>query len=153
MIVMTIIVKNLTDHSSFDQCICNGLRPGFAPGTPDCYIQLAKQCMDTNPEKRPTAYKICEECCNWMDLLGELNEKELNKEEVEIRNAFLAADKIIPTLSTVSQRHSNAIYISRFIDTQKILKTYISKETIDTIGNQILFKLKHLLEVLRYHYD
>ncbi len=32
--------------------------------------------------------------------------------QLEIRNAFLAADKIILTLSIISKRHPNAIYIS-----------------------------------------
>ncbi|RIB30421.1 kinase-like domain-containing protein [Gigaspora rosea] len=35
--------------------ICNGLRPEFACGTPDCYIGLARQCMNPDPDKRPTA--------------------------------------------------------------------------------------------------
>ncbi|CAB4434805.1 unnamed protein product [Rhizophagus irregularis] len=96
-----------------------------------CQFQAStKQCMDADPEKRPTAYKICEECCNWRDLLGELNEKELDEKEVDIRSAFLEADKIIPTLSTVSQRHSNAIYVSRFIDTQKFLNSDTSIKPI-----------------------
>ncbi|CAB5332350.1 unnamed protein product [Rhizophagus irregularis] len=96
----------------------------------DKKYSTSKQCMDADPEKRPTAYKICEECCNWRDLLGELNEKELDEKEVDIRSAFLEADKIIPTLSTVSQRHSNAIYVSRFIDTQKFLNSDTSIKPI-----------------------
>ncbi|RIB25025.1 kinase-like domain-containing protein [Gigaspora rosea] len=42
--------------------ICNRLRPEFANGTSDCYIQLANKCMDANPSNRPNAsdiYKIC----------------------------------------------------------------------------------------------
>ncbi|RIB11776.1 kinase-like domain-containing protein [Gigaspora rosea] len=31
--------------------ICIGLRPEFAPGTPECYIKLANQCMDSDPKK------------------------------------------------------------------------------------------------------
>ncbi|RIB11472.1 kinase-like domain-containing protein [Gigaspora rosea] len=38
--------------------ICNGLRPEFANGTPDCYIQLANKCMDANPSNRPNASDI-----------------------------------------------------------------------------------------------
>ena len=30
--------------------ICNGLRPKFGPGIPDCYIELANQCMDSDPQ-------------------------------------------------------------------------------------------------------
>ncbi|RIB10239.1 kinase-like domain-containing protein [Gigaspora rosea] len=39
--------------------ICTGLRPGFAPGTPDCYIKLANQCMDSDPQKRPKGHQVC----------------------------------------------------------------------------------------------
>ncbi|CAG8816210.1 13463_t:CDS:1, partial [Cetraspora pellucida] len=35
-----------------------GLRPEFAPGTPECYVELAKKCMDSDPKKRPTATYI-----------------------------------------------------------------------------------------------
>lgn len=38
--------------------ICNGLRPNFAEGTPECYIQLANQCMNADPSERPAATKI-----------------------------------------------------------------------------------------------
>ncbi|CAG8477165.1 6090_t:CDS:2 [Cetraspora pellucida] len=38
--------------------ICNGLRPEFAPGTPECYIKLANQCMDDDPNERPDVEKI-----------------------------------------------------------------------------------------------
>ncbi|RIB00192.1 hypothetical protein C2G38_2130306 [Gigaspora rosea] len=33
--------------------ICNGLRPKFAPGTSDCYVELANQCMNSDPDKWP----------------------------------------------------------------------------------------------------
>ncbi|RIB01955.1 kinase-like domain-containing protein [Gigaspora rosea] len=50
------------DGQEFDHVlaikICNGIRPEFAPGTPDCYIELGNQCMDLDPQKRPNAYKI-----------------------------------------------------------------------------------------------
>ncbi|RIB29934.1 kinase-like domain-containing protein [Gigaspora rosea] len=38
--------------------ICTGLRPEFAPGTPECYIKLAKQCMDSDPKERPHVCKL-----------------------------------------------------------------------------------------------
>ncbi|RIB13399.1 DDE superfamily endonuclease-domain-containing protein [Gigaspora rosea] len=33
--------------------IYNGLQPKFGPGIPDCYIELANQCMDSDTKKRP----------------------------------------------------------------------------------------------------
>ncbi|RIB16448.1 kinase-like domain-containing protein [Gigaspora rosea] len=34
------------------------LRPKFALETPNCYIELAMQCLDPDPQKRPTASVI-----------------------------------------------------------------------------------------------
>ncbi|CAG8803528.1 19281_t:CDS:2, partial [Racocetra fulgida] len=48
--------------------------------------------------------------------------KELNSNELEIKNKFLKADEFIPTQSTKFQQHQDAIYISQFIDTSKILE-------------------------------
>src|SRR3954451_1426894 len=38
--------------------ICNGLRPKIAKGTPQCYIDLVNQCLDANPEKRPSVSEL-----------------------------------------------------------------------------------------------
>ncbi|RIB06190.1 hypothetical protein C2G38_2217724 [Gigaspora rosea] len=38
--------------------ICDGKRPEFALETPSCYIELAKLCMDSDLQKRPTAETI-----------------------------------------------------------------------------------------------
>ncbi|RIB26775.1 kinase-like domain-containing protein [Gigaspora rosea] len=38
--------------------ICKGLKPEIAPGTPDCYIELANRCMNLDPQKRPAARNI-----------------------------------------------------------------------------------------------
>ncbi|RIB19598.1 kinase-like domain-containing protein [Gigaspora rosea] len=45
--------------------ICKGLRPEIAPGTPDCYIELAKSCMDSDPKKRPSASDIQQSLEEW----------------------------------------------------------------------------------------
>ncbi|RIB11753.1 hypothetical protein C2G38_2202656 [Gigaspora rosea] len=66
--------------------ICNGLRPEFAKGTPECYIQLANKCMDANSSNRPNASDVCE---NLLEL-----------------KAFKSADEIIPTLSTKLPNYS-----------------------------------------------
>ncbi|RIB09956.1 hypothetical protein C2G38_2207414 [Gigaspora rosea] len=41
--------------------ICGGLRLKFAPGTPDCYIKLAKLYMNSDPQKWPTAKVLFDE--------------------------------------------------------------------------------------------
>src|SRR5438067_12064458 len=45
--------------------ICNGLRPRVTKGTPNCYIELAYQCLDAAREKRPSAKEILEIIRNW----------------------------------------------------------------------------------------
>src|SRR6266498_1044883 len=59
-ILMTEISTGLSPFHDYKKedlavSILNGFRPGFAENTPSFYIQLAKRCMDFNPEKRPTA--------------------------------------------------------------------------------------------------
>src|SRR5260363_2778 len=56
--------KNLTIK------ICKGLRPIFGPGIPDCYIELAKQCMDSDPEKLPTSSEITIKLNEWLNIIG-----------------------------------------------------------------------------------
>ncbi|RIB27751.1 kinase-like domain-containing protein [Gigaspora rosea] len=73
--------------------ICSGLRPEFAEGTPDCYIELAKQCMDSNPQNRPTAEDVYLKINQWKTILESENLTE--KEELDIKNKFIVADTII----------------------------------------------------------
>ena len=50
--------KNSSHNNDLAIAICNGLRSGFSDNTPKCYIELAYECMNAKPEKRPTANKI-----------------------------------------------------------------------------------------------
>ncbi|RIB18998.1 kinase-like domain-containing protein [Gigaspora rosea] len=77
--------------------ICNGLRPGFAKGTPECYIQLANKCMDDNPSNRPNAFYIYNKLSKWYKVVNRNASKDKN--ELAIFKAFQSADTIIPTLS------------------------------------------------------
>ncbi|RIB07248.1 kinase-like domain-containing protein [Gigaspora rosea] len=108
--------------------ICNGLRPEFAPGTPDCYIELANQCMNLGPQKRPNAYEI------W-DILEEWNISIENSDDTSnIKKQFLDADKIVKTLPLNLQKHPDFMYTSKIINTKKILNeingTYFNKFAI-----------------------
>ncbi|RIB25095.1 kinase-like domain-containing protein [Gigaspora rosea] len=49
--------------------ICNGLRPKFGPGIPDCYIELAYQCMNSDQKKRPTSNKIILKLNEWLNII------------------------------------------------------------------------------------
>ncbi|RIB22592.1 kinase-like domain-containing protein [Gigaspora rosea] len=69
--------------------ICNGLRPEFASGTPSCYIELAKQCMDSDPQKRPTAFDLYSMLNEWKKCMEDSD----NTVENKIKKQFLDADK------------------------------------------------------------
>ena len=79
--------------------ICNGLRPRVAKGTPQCYVDLVNQCLDADPEKRPSANELDGIIFKW----------SVNKE-------FIEADKII-SQGTFPETAINpeAIYTSRFM--------------------------------------
>ena len=95
--------------------ICNGLRPRVAKGTPQCYIDLVNQCLDANPEKRPSASKLC-------NIIRDLF---MNKE-------FIEADKIISQESFPETAiNPEAIYTSRFMRFTNLSKP------INSIGVQI----------------
>ncbi|RIB23476.1 hypothetical protein C2G38_2032716 [Gigaspora rosea] len=78
--------------------ICNGLRPEFAEGTPECYIQLANQCMDANPSNRPTAIVIFHILFYWCHIVD--HAVAGNKNKRTILKSFQAADANISTLPT-----------------------------------------------------
>ncbi|RIB02870.1 kinase-like domain-containing protein, partial [Gigaspora rosea] len=94
--------------------ICKGLRPELASGTPKCYIELAKKCMNSDPQKRPTADGI------W-DLLEEWNKRiESSDDTDEIKKQFLKADKVIKLLPI--SKHPDEMYTSKIISTKLISK-------------------------------
>ncbi|RIB28626.1 kinase-like domain-containing protein [Gigaspora rosea] len=77
------------DHKLAFKICKRGLRPEFAPGTPECYIELAKKCMDSDPQKRPSAfevYHLIKE--DWLKKIADSNDDN------EIKRQFLEADKL-----------------------------------------------------------
>src|SRR5436305_7346278 len=54
--------------------ICNGLRPRIAKGIPQCYIDLVNQCLDANPEKRPSG----------VDLWNKIHYLRMSKEFIDV---------------------------------------------------------------------
>ncbi|RIB24790.1 kinase-like domain-containing protein [Gigaspora rosea] len=91
--------------------IFRGLRPGFAPGTPDCYIELAKQCLSSDPQKRPKALDINEKLYEWNKIMN--NSDNAN----DIKKQFLYADKIIKTLPIISPKYPDQMYTGKMINT------------------------------------
>ncbi|CAG8567436.1 4678_t:CDS:10 [Acaulospora morrowiae] len=110
--------------------VCNGLRPGFALGTPDCYVEFAKLCMSLNPQKRPTAKVIFNKLEEWYDLLDDPDELEIdeiderNEADIEIINDFWKSDEIIKQLPMALQKHHDPTYTSNFINTYDISRQY-----------------------------
>ncbi|RIB28310.1 kinase-like domain-containing protein [Gigaspora rosea] len=103
-----IMTEVATGHRPFDDQlynhelvikICDGLRPNFAPGTPNFYIELSKQCMDSDPSKRPDSNDIFNKIIHWLD-------------SMEIAKQFFDADKIIEELPRSTQNHPDVIYTS-----------------------------------------
>ncbi len=45
--------------------IVQGLHPKFAEETPQCYVDLAKRCLDVDPHKRPSAEELMEIISRW----------------------------------------------------------------------------------------
>ncbi|RIB05752.1 kinase-like domain-containing protein [Gigaspora rosea] len=113
--------------------ICKGLRPEFASGTPDCYIELANQCMNLDPQKRPTAndlWNILEKWIINIESSNSTNESLLPKESslssdeqlsiLKIKKQFLEADEVIKSLPI--PKHSDEMYTSKIIKTKLISK-------------------------------
>ncbi|RIB22931.1 kinase-like domain-containing protein [Gigaspora rosea] len=114
--------------------ICSGLRPEFAPGTPDFYIELAESCMNSDPQKRPTAKMLYDEFSKWYNFMNEQDtddemdmfeesDDELD-EKSEISNKFWEANDIIEQLPIIEQKNLDNVYTSQFIDVDKISQRF-----------------------------
>ncbi|RIB22741.1 hypothetical protein C2G38_2033335 [Gigaspora rosea] len=94
--------------------ILNGLRPEFAKGTPNCYIELAKRCMDSDPLKRPNAKAIYSKINQWKKILEA--ENLTDKKELDIKKKFIDANSIIKKKSIISLSTSQDKYVSTFFE-------------------------------------
>ncbi|RIB30238.1 hypothetical protein C2G38_2026978 [Gigaspora rosea] len=74
--------------------INKGLRPEFAPGTPKCYIESARKCMDSDPQKRP-AEDVNRKFEEWNRIMESLDN------ENEIKKQFLDADKMAKVFEAI----------------------------------------------------
>lgn len=93
--------------------ICEGLRPEYGEGVPECYVQVVNRCLDSNAEKRPTIDEIWniiltwDKSCNWKIAY-------LDEERLKIRKEFEEADKLIPKLAATAypDSHPEAVWTS-----------------------------------------
>ncbi|RIB13924.1 kinase-like domain-containing protein [Gigaspora rosea] len=102
--------------------ICRGLRPKFAPETPKCYIELAEKCMNSDPQKRPSAQNVRDTIEDWLDKIASLDDNEIKKQ-------FLDADKVIKSLPI--PKHSDDMYTSKIISTKLISKAIKDLSQVD----------------------
>ncbi|RIB27156.1 kinase-like domain-containing protein [Gigaspora rosea] len=105
--------------------ICGGLRPEFALGTPDYYIEFAKKCMDSNPENRPDADNIYRQLSIWKAIMENSDDQNDANDSVgldyaKIKKQFLEADRAAKELPNTSPKHSDFMYTSKIINTQSI---------------------------------
>ncbi|CAG8711803.1 24763_t:CDS:1 [Cetraspora pellucida] len=84
----------------------------FIPGTPNCYVKLAKRCMDSNPKKRPTAKSINYQVGFWIE------EILSSDEDNEIKKQFLESGNTLQVINT----NKNSPPMSKPIDTIDILE-------------------------------
>ncbi|CAG8716743.1 23966_t:CDS:2 [Gigaspora margarita] len=100
---------------------CQGWRIIFNKRQEELNKQIIKfEKQDINdPTKLLAAKKFYK---HMQEYLRDFNKKqeELNEKHIKIKNEFLEADKIIPTLSTISQKHQDPVYIRQLISTELI---------------------------------
>ncbi|RIB19886.1 kinase-like domain-containing protein [Gigaspora rosea] len=102
------------DHKLAFKICKRGLRPEFASGTPKCYIELAEKCMDSDPQKRPWAYNVCETISGWQDKIAISNVNKIKDwlEKIAKRsndNEFKDLLKMIATRSRYDYEFKNLL--------------------------------------------
>ncbi|GES76379.1 kinase-like domain-containing protein [Rhizophagus clarus] len=104
--------------------ICKGDRPEINElEAPKCYIDLMKNCWDSNPDKRP---KIAELKTDILKFYSSYTKKasefktlmkaEKGHEHYEIEKQFKEAEEHRKSLTSESTTHSQAIYTSRLLN-------------------------------------
>ncbi|RIB29727.1 kinase-like domain-containing protein [Gigaspora rosea] len=122
--------------------ICKGLQPEFAPETPKCYIELAKKCMNSDPQERPVSSNIYCEIKDWLEKIAN------SDDDNEIKKQFLEADKVIKSLPI--SKHSDEMYTSKIISTKSISKAIKNLSQADSVQIDLDITKKNL-KILYVH--
>jgi serine/threonine protein kinase len=102
--------------------ICKGERPEIMKNTPKCYIDLMRECWDSDPSKRPTIIILENTISTWLRLseYHEFNDKREANIDNKLRNDMnetVEADKTLVekqiNTSITSITHPSACYTSR----------------------------------------
>lgn len=101
--------SNVPHDEKLALAICNGLRPRVAKGTPKVYINLANQCLDANPEKRPKilSYYLhyLKSYKNFIDIISQdsTSENKIHSEAIYTSRYMSFTNLTIPRNSTKVQ--------------------------------------------------
>ena len=112
--------------------ICQGERPEIIGNTPQCYIDLMKECWDNDLLKRPNASAIKNIIKYWYKIISNRNiidgiiSKELRDSLIE----FYEADKVLKEQQTniSSKSHPQAYHTSRLLDYTNQLNKILNQE-------------------------
>ncbi|CAB4474807.1 unnamed protein product [Rhizophagus irregularis] len=110
--------------------ICSGLRPRVAKGTPKRYIDLVNQCLDAEPQERPSSIELYRIFENWKLKLED-------KKPSKIFDEFSEADKIILESPAEITLHDGAIYISRNMRFPNNLPKSVNSQRVQFEDNNV----------------
>jgi serine/threonine protein kinase len=96
--------------------ICNGVRPPILESTPQCWVELMKQCWDDDPDKRPTAREVWVALTDW--------------ECDEQFDALFPEGEAQPRAQQPTM-HPRSVYTSRFIPSISALETYANARNLE----------------------
>ncbi|RIB20867.1 kinase-like domain-containing protein [Gigaspora rosea] len=135
------------DSNDLATKICFGLRPGFADGTPDCYVKLAEQCLDSDSQKRPTAYSIYNEINYWLDKIkGSDYENEAIKHKINYwfdkMKVSYAVDKINDCLDKIK-------YPDNVNEAKKQINNWLDKLKDSDVVDEIKHKINDWLDDMK----
>ena len=104
--------KHKAHDMSLAQSICRGARPELSPWAPEFYRIVYKRCVDPDPEKRPTAYKLAFDIGLWnQDSKGEyIPALERARNMLKSHRAKL----------TEKPAHPEAVYFSRVFSPESL---------------------------------
>ncbi|RIB09962.1 hypothetical protein C2G38_2107244 [Gigaspora rosea] len=143
MVEMTVGQRSFNDYKfDFDLVImiCNGLRPKFAHGTPDCYVELANQCMNSDLEKRPSISEIITKLDKWLTIIE-------NKDEI-ISEIIAELDKMSNTIVNESENKIEKQMLGRWFDfienESRIKKQFLESDKISINFSVITEKLNNI---------
>ena len=114
--------------------ICKGEHPEIVENTPQCYIDLMKNCWNIDPLKRPNASEITNIINDWISNITHENIKE---ESRNIIIEFYKADNILKNKQTNisdtsdifnSKSHPQAYHTSRLLDFTKKLNEVLNHD-------------------------